>query len=113
MVARILGVVVGAVLARRGSSELMTGMSYGPTPVRTPEEASRLPQDDYFCDEAAPMWSSAGRGDLKMMRFMGTTWVTLRGTCWSNTAKQLDTRMQRRCRQGQLHSNTWTPEEPA
>jgi len=57
----------------------MKGISYGPTPVTIPAAASQLPEDDYFCDEAAPMWSSSGRGDLRIMSSMGANLVRLYG----------------------------------
>lgn len=59
--------------------ELIKGISYGPTPVTTPSEAARLPQDDWFCNAASPMWSSEGRGDLQIIKSLGANLVRLYG----------------------------------
>jgi len=69
-----------ALLCEEAASEVMMGISYGPTPVLLPAEASQMPEDDFFCDEAAPMWSSSGgRGDLKLIKALGANMVRLYG----------------------------------
>mmetsp|Transcript_50277 Transcript_50277/g.106847 ORF Transcript_50277/g.106847 Transcript_50277/m.106847 type:complete len:720 (-) Transcript_50277:101-2260(-) len=58
---------------------LILGVSYGPAPLMSVEEAGTLPEDDWFCDEAVRIWGSAGRQDLRVMRDMGANLVRLYG----------------------------------
>mmetsp|Transcript_120290 Transcript_120290/g.335622 ORF Transcript_120290/g.335622 Transcript_120290/m.335622 type:complete len:672 (-) Transcript_120290:79-2094(-) len=58
---------------------VMRGVSYGPVPLRSQAGASELPQDDWMCGEAVPMWGRAGRGDLRIMRLLGANVVRLYG----------------------------------
>jgi len=66
-------------LALRGGAELIKGISYGPVPLRSMEGASSLPSDDWFCNEAVPMWGRSGRGDLRVMKQLGANMVRLYG----------------------------------
>jgi len=59
--------------------ELIRGVSYGPVPLKSVDGASSLPADDWFCDEAVPMWGLAGRRDLRVMSRMGANMVRLYG----------------------------------
>merc|ERR1740121_2419944 len=59
--------------------EIIKGVSYGPVPLKMSIGASELPADDWFCDEAVPMWGSAGRADLALMQGLGANLVRLYG----------------------------------
>jgi len=72
-----LPVVAGAISTAQ--AELIRGVSYGPVPLKSVEGASSLPADDWFCDEAVPMWGPAGRRDLKLIHRMGANMVRLYG----------------------------------
>lgn len=55
------------------------GISYGPVPLRGNQGASELPQDDWMCGEAVPMWGREGRGDMRHMKLLGANAVRLYG----------------------------------
>jgi len=55
------------------------GISYGPVPLTGPQGGSQLPEDDWMCGEAVPMWGRAGRGDLRHIRRLGANAVRLYG----------------------------------
>jgi len=38
-----------------------------------------MPQDDWFCNEAVPLWGRSGRGDLRVMKQLGANMVRLYG----------------------------------
>jgi len=71
-----LGLALGAAAAY---GELMMGISYGPVPLMGPQGASQLPQDDWMCGHAVPMWGRAGRRDLEIIRGLGANVVRLYG----------------------------------
>jgi len=58
---------------------LLKGVSYGPVPLKSVEGVSQLPEDDWFCNEAVPMWGAAGRADLRNIRKLGANFVRLYG----------------------------------
>jgi len=60
-------------------AELIRGVSYGPVPLKSIDGASSLPADDWFCDEAVPMWGPAGRRDLSVISSMGANLIRLYG----------------------------------
>lgn len=62
--------------AREG---LIRGVSYGPVPLKSTMGAAELPSDDWFSDEAVPMWGPAGRADLRVIRRLGANLVRLYG----------------------------------
>mmetsp|Transcript_102092 Transcript_102092/g.259445 ORF Transcript_102092/g.259445 Transcript_102092/m.259445 type:complete len:425 (+) Transcript_102092:47-1321(+) len=62
-----------------GREHLIRGISYGPVPLTSVEGASELPEDDWFCNEALPMWGRPGRGDLRVMKQLGANLVRLYG----------------------------------
>jgi len=64
---------------KKGREGLLKGISYGPVPLRSQDGVSLLPADDWFCDEAVPMWGRAGRGDLRVISSMGANMVRLYG----------------------------------
>jgi len=55
---------------------LIKGISYGPSPLVIP---GKLGRDDFFCDDAKPMWGPKGRGDLHIMKLLGANTVRLYG----------------------------------
>jgi len=59
-----------------GKPELIKGVSYGPSPKRTP---GSMNMDDFFCDEAKKQWGSRGRGDLEIIKSMGANTIRLYG----------------------------------
>eukprot|EP00440_Ansanella_granifera_P008296 gb/GFBE01008982.1/.p1 GENE.gb/GFBE01008982.1/~~gb/GFBE01008982.1/.p1 ORF type:complete len:797 (+),score=181.71 gb/GFBE01008982.1/:1-2391(+) len=77
-----------ALLQRRGSQlhlgaeesrktkRVMKGVSYGPSPLAN---AGHFSHNDFFCDNAKPMWGDAGRGDLNIIKKLGANTVRLYG----------------------------------
>jgi len=77
--------VCGLLLAVRPTcAELIKGVSYGPVPLKSVDGASSLSGDDWFCDEAVPMWGRSGRGDLRIMKQLGANMVRLYGNTAEN-----------------------------
>jgi len=62
-----------------GGLDLIRGISYGPVPLTSVDGVGQMPGDDWFCDEAVPMWGPRGRGDLRIMRDLGANMVRLYG----------------------------------
>jgi len=76
-----IGLALCACAAR---GELFRGISYGPVPLKSQEGASELPQDDWMCGEAVPMWGRAGRADLRNIQLLGANVVRLYGNNAAN-----------------------------
>ena len=67
----------GPPAAPASPKEVIMSISYGPAPLKTGQGASSLPHDDFWEDEAKPMWGD--RGDLAIIKSMGANAVRLYG----------------------------------
>jgi len=79
------GTVFQLAAAVANSQDILLGISYGPVPLKSQTGASALPEDDFFGDQAVPMWGRGGRGDLLHIKNLGANTVRLYG---NNPANQ-------------------------
>jgi hypothetical protein len=62
---------------RSADRRVIKGIAYGPSPEM--KRGELIPNDDFMSEQAAPMWASWGRGDLKTIRQLGANSVRLYG----------------------------------
>jgi len=55
---------------------VIKGMAYGPSPLK---KVGKLHNDDFMAWDAAPLWASWGRGDLRIMTSLGVNHVRTYG----------------------------------
>lgn len=65
--------------ARPKFAQQIKGISWGPVPLKSPQNASKLHQDDWMDETAKPMWGKRGRADLRVMKALGANMVRLYG----------------------------------